>query len=84
MRSVCETSGHNGIEYYEDMAQSQTRTRSRLDDSTELDVELAMEYFEPRKSARNPALSHLDRRDVKDLLHKIRTNHPDTIILKVL
>ncbi len=36
-----------------------------------------------RRSERNPANSHVERRDVKDLLSKIRGNHADSVILKV-
>lgn len=36
-----------------------------------------------RRSSRDPGASLLDRRDVKQLLRKIKINHRDTIILKI-
>lgn len=36
-----------------------------------------------RRSNRNPHISMLDRRDVRDLITKIKEDHVDTIVLKI-
>ena len=36
-----------------------------------------------RRSQRNPEDFHLEKTDVKQLLQKIRTNHKDTVVLKI-